>query len=398
MENETTSGDRFKGVFKTIYSFGVFCAKMGLMDNSGEAWAPAAAEHPAEAEHAGAAPQASGRQEDEQRTAEYFARLTDGLSETKKAFAKLREDMDETQRIVNAHLCQAHNPQAGLGKKAGADTRCLTNGNAATRSGAMAENVNRDQPDEAAPGPEPPYNSGEKQEGAHAFFDIAGKQLVRDAMGPGEKLQVLKTLFQRFPTRASHFLAGVIKSADKPTRTKLIELLGGIESPALPELYRAFLGSDDSMLMMQGVAGLNRLESAEAMAAIISVADHPDPGVRRLVANCIDWRGGHAGTDAIIRLANDSNAGVARIAIRKLGNSGNRFAFISLMSKLGSSDARIRKEAIEALRRMTGDDLGYRYSAPNEDRVKSIGKWQEYWRANQAKPRFLPTPAAGAYD
>ena len=368
MENETTSGDRFKGVFKTIYSFGVFCAKMGLMDNSGEAWAPAAAEHPAEAEHAGAAPQASGRQEDEQRTAEYFARLTAELSETKKAFAKLREDMDEIRRI----------------------------GNTATRSGAMAENVNRDQPDEAAPGPEPPYNSGEKQEGAHAFFDIAGKQLVRDAMGPDEKLQVLKTLFQRFPTRASHFLAGVIKSADKPTRTKLIELLGGIESPALPELYRAFLGSDDSMLMMQGVAGLNRLESAEAMAAIISVADHPDPGVRRLVANCIDWRGGHAGTDAIIRLANDSNAGVARIAIRKLGNSGNRVAFISLMSKLGSSDVRIRKEAIEALRRMTGDDLGYRYFAPNEDRVKSIGKWQEYWRANQAKPRFLPTPAARA--
>jgi len=201
---------------------------------------------------------------------------------------------------------------------------------------------------------QPQGNHKEKQAYTDASFDIACKQLSQDNISPDAKLQIIINLFQRFPTKAPYFLASVIKDADKPTSEKLIELLCGLESPALLALYRAFLESDDSVLVMQGVMGLNRLGSEAAMAAMISAAGNPNPGVRRMIANCIDWRGGNAGTNALIRLKNDSDESVARIAIRKLGNKKNRFALISLMSKLSSPSVKIRKEAAEALHHMTG--------------------------------------------
>ncbi|MBF0533026.1 MAG: HEAT repeat domain-containing protein, partial [Candidatus Omnitrophica bacterium] len=105
--------------------------------------------------------------------------------------------------------------------------------------------------------------------------------------------------------------------------------------------------------------------------------------------NCMHHADSNEEMSAIVKLINDPDEGVARVAIRQLGKSNSRFAFIHLIPKLSSDDMKIRKEAIDALRPIIGTDFGYKYSAPLAVREEAVKRWKKMWQDNQTNPRFL---------
>ena len=72
----------------------------------------------------------------------------------------------------------------------------------------------------------------------------------------------------------------------------------------------------------------------------------------------------------------------ARIeAIERAGASGDRSALPRIVENLSSDDAAVRMAAIGALRRITGETLGYRFDAPEIERRAAIDRWKAWLAA-----------------
>ena len=184
-------------------------------------------------------------------------------------------------------------------------------------------------------------------------------------------------------------LYNLIKDVELFLKRQLIELLAKVDNPAVSEIYRKFVSDEESFLRLQGIMGLNKFGLEEGKKAMISAANDQDPLIRRLVANCLSLKTSDVEATTIVRLTNDRDESVARIAIRKLGKGKNRFSIMNLIPKLESPNIKIRKEAIEALQAITGNNLGYKYSAPETKRKRAIKMWQKLWEKNRSNPHFL---------
>jgi hypothetical protein len=71
-------------------------------------------------------------------------------------------------------------------------------------------------------------------------------------------------------------------------------------------------------------------------------------------------------------------------AIKRAVRSGDRSALPGMVRDLRSDDAAIRMYAIEGLRLLTGDDLGYRYYDDAPQRRAATKRW-EAWLAEQGR-------------
>jgi hypothetical protein len=83
------------------------------------------------------------------------------------------------------------------------------------------------------------------------------------------------------------------------------------------------------------------------------------------------------GCGTVVGASFDDPTPQARIeAIERAGASGDRSALPRIVENLSSDDAAVRMAAIGALRRMTGQTLGYRFDAPEVERRAAIGRWK----------------------
>jgi hypothetical protein len=201
---------------------------------------------------------------------------------------------------------------------------------------------------------------------------------------------VINTLFNNVPNRASDFIIGIVDEAEMPLKKQLLGVLKEVDENSIIELYRTMVLSESAFLRIHGLMGLSKMSIDDANNVIISAVNDPSSSVRRLVANFISCPGTNSEMAALVRLSSDADETVARIAIKKMGRTRqHRFAFVNLIPKLLHPNVSIRKEAIEALRDITGTDLGYNFSDDEYKRREAVVRWEELWDKNQTNPNFL---------
>lgn len=233
----------------------------------------------------------------------------------------------------------------------------------------------------------------------YGLFETASRRLSSNITDEKDRLGIMHALFRSAPKRSIPFLYDLIKSSNAVLQRQLASLLRTLDYPTIVDLYRRFISDEEPSLRLQGIMGLVKLGSDEAKHAIASAVNDRDPHVRRFVANCLEHTGGEAEAAAIMRLANDADETVSRIAIRKLGRMGDHFAFSNLVPKLEDKDIKIRREAIEALRGITGTDFGYDYTAAEAVRQRQAQKWKMFVDRMSANPHLLrELQARGAAD
>jgi hypothetical protein len=68
-----------------------------------------------------------------------------------------------------------------------------------------------------------------------------------------------------------------------------------------------------------------------------------------------------------------------------------------LIKDLQSDDPAVRLYAAHALEQLTGQDLGYRYYAPDDDRLAAVARWQQWYdqQSQQPSPQQDPAYASG---
>lgn len=76
----------------------------------------------------------------------------------------------------------------------------------------------------------------------------------------------------------------------------------------------------------------------------------------------------------------------ARIrAIVEVANEGKTSAVPALVDRLEDEDEGVRFYAIEALKRLTGEDMGYRYYESAYERRPAVERWRRYARQHEAR-------------
>ncbi len=72
-------------------------------------------------------------------------------------------------------------------------------------------------------------------------------------------------------------------------------------------------------------------------------------------------------------------------AVIEAGRTGDRGAVAYLVELLADEAAAVRLFAIESLRRITGQDFGYRSYADDAARREAIGRWRRWLEASTAE-------------
>ncbi len=178
------------------------------------------------------------------------------------------------------------------------------------------------------------------------------------------------------------------ESLQEKAEDLLKELSPSSERTAPPSIA-ADPRSEDDLGRLKSVVNLSRVNTPQARAELLSHAKDPDSLVRRVIVNCINPEGGEDETFAIVKFINDPDEDVARIAIRKSAKTRNRLAFTYLIARLDSENMKIRQEAIDALKAITGSDLGFNPQGASNHRHEVIRLWQKVWQDNQMNSQFL---------
>ena len=86
-----------------------------------------------------------------------------------------------------------------------------------------------------------------------------------------------------------------------------------------------------------------------------------------------------AGCGASVPPSFDDPTPQARIgALERAASSGDLSSVPRCVENLSSDDAAVRMAAAGALRRLTGETLGYRFDAPANERAEAIGRWRDW--------------------
>ncbi|MFI5382539.1 MAG: hypothetical protein ACHRHE_24880 [Tepidisphaerales bacterium] len=102
------------------------------------------------------------------------------------------------------------------------------------------------------------------------------------------------------------------------------------------------------------------------------------------VAAVVAWSGGCAQPPESKRGILDENPAVKIAAMKRAGVAKDAAQSSVLVDQLADEDAAVRFYAIEALKRMTGNDLGYRYYDEREEREKAVERWRQWLRESQS--------------
>jgi len=85
----------------------------------------------------------------------------------------------------------------------------------------------------------------------------------------------------------------------------------------------------------------------------------------------------------------------SQAAIRA-GESGDFRVVPKLVDLLEDRDGAVRMCAIQSLRRLCGEDFGYRHYGPEEERTRAVQRWRAALRAGTLKPAPLSSQPVSA--
>ncbi len=92
---------------------------------------------------------------------------------------------------------------------------------------------------------------------------------------------------------------------------------------------------------------------------------------------CVTGGCGLSGSDLYAALQAEDPA-VRIQAIHRAGQTQNTSSLPYLVDRLSDSQSDVRFFAIAALKRITGEDMGWKYYDPPEKRVEAVARWRKY--------------------
>ncbi|MBF0254740.1 MAG: HEAT repeat domain-containing protein, partial [Candidatus Omnitrophica bacterium] len=150
------------------------------------------------------------------------------------------------------------------------------------------------------------------------------------------------------------------------------------------QLFADYLKSHDASLRLAAIRAISKFKDEESFGILEKALKDSEPEVRRQALNLLFWTYGTRAASAALALLHDVDNHVRRTAIGIAAALKTRQAVSALVTALQDPSREIQKSASEALKKITGEDFGFKPTATEKARNEAVEMWKFWWRDNQA--------------
>ncbi|MGO9146745.1 MAG: HEAT repeat domain-containing protein [Desulfomonilia bacterium] len=204
-------------------------------------------------------------------------------------------------------------------------------------------------------------------------------QILRDLHDaePEIKKMAAKAILKETPDPAQVF-SSVLKDADKPTAGVVYDILFDADAD-FSDIFRAATQDEDPRVRARAIRYLFRKGAFRPEDGIKWLED-PDAYVRRRVISYLFWLNDKSSLGSVARLCTkDPDESVRKDCLRLMAIWGSPDDVEQVIKALEDPSHEVRMQAVQTLKRLTGEDFGEPLSASPEEFEWIIAKWQGWW-------------------
>jgi len=200
---------------------------------------------------------------------------------------------------------------------------------------------------------------------------------------PEIKRLAAKALVQHAP-RPDELALSVIEQADRSTAMVVYDVL--FDAPGdYSMVFRQGARDPDPDVRCKAIRYLFRNKAFKITDGVQWLKDE-DPYVRRRVISYLSWINDRASLPPILALATqDQDPKVRKDALRLIAVWGRHEHVGAIMPALEDSDVEVRVQAIQTLKRITGEDFGEPSGATADELEWIVARWQGWWEITKEK-------------
>jgi len=208
---------------------------------------------------------------------------------------------------------------------------------------------------------------------------IGLNQILKDLhdADPEIKKMAARALLKEIPDPAQ-VLSEVLKDADKPTATVIYDIL--FDAPAdFSKIFHRATQDEDPRVRARAIRYLFRKGAFHPEDGIKWLEDS-DSYVRRRVISYIFWLNDKSSLGAVARLCReDPDESVRKDCLRLIAIWGSIEEVEQVIKALEDPSHDVRMQAVQTLKRLTGEDFGEPLGASSEEFEWIIARWQGWW-------------------
>lgn len=194
---------------------------------------------------------------------------------------------------------------------------------------------------------------------------------------PEIKRMAAKALVQHAP-RPDELALSVIEQADRSTVMVVYDVL--FDAPGdYSMVFRQGAQDPDPDVRCKAIRYLFRNKAFKITDGVQWLKDE-DPYVRRRVISYLSWINDRASLPPILALATqDQDPKVRKDALRLIAVWGRHEHVGAVMPALEDREVEVRVQAIQTLKRITGEDFGEPSGATEDELEWIVARWQGWW-------------------
>jgi HEAT repeat protein len=218
-----------------------------------------------------------------------------------------------------------------------------------------------------------------KAETYAADFKSMDKEVRAKALDQIKKLSEISAI---------NVLKKLLLSSREPLQTiEIISALGEINNKGLLDkrVFVDFLRDQNPSVRQAALRGLAKYRDDDSFSYVSESLQDTEAEVRRQALNCLAWFFGDRCAQAVAKSMHDIDAGVRKSAALMSGSMKLSQSISGLITLLSDSDQGVQKAASDSLRKITGQDYGFRVNGSAKSKSEAIEGWRFWWRDNQSK-------------
>jgi HEAT repeat protein len=219
------------------------------------------------------------------------------------------------------------------------------------------------------------------------MFARALKELTsRDETARARAAAALGAIPHELSVRALAARLGADPSAEvRKECANALTMLG--RSEGLPAVERA-LSDRCSTVRLAAVRGVYRLGRLSSASALVRMLSDEDEGVRRRAVVCIGWLGRADLADELRPLLHGASVWVRLAALQAMESLKSPAAVDDVIALLDDREDAIRREAFEALRTITGQQMCEMFPEDEQGRQLLVARWRAWREAQRERSRL----------
>lgn len=194
---------------------------------------------------------------------------------------------------------------------------------------------------------------------------------------PEIKKMAARAILRESPDPVRVF-SSALKDADRPTSNAIYDILFDADAD-FSGIFKGATEDDDPAVRARAIRYLFRRGAFQPQDGTRWLADR-DPYVRRRVISYLFWMNDAPALEKVARLCTeDPDESVRKDCLRLVSIWGTDGNVEQVIRALEDTSPEVRIQAVQTLRKLTGEDFGDPLSTTSEEFEWIVAKWQGWW-------------------